>query len=83
MKLIDFYCIKNSLNNLKYIIHQCEAVYGNACLTQINKALRNEYVKTKMFNSIKCIISGQRKYTVIVRTTNNDVIKKILEMDNR
>ena len=83
MKLIDYYRTKSNLNDVSSILYQCERVFGKACLTQINKALRNEYVKTKMFNSIKCIISGQRKYTVIVRTTNNDVIKKILEMDNR
>ena len=55
MKLIDYYRTKSSLNDVSSILYQCECVFGKACLTQINKALRNEYVKTKKFTAIKCV----------------------------
>lgn len=79
MKLIDYYHIKFSLNDVRSIIYQCELVFGKACLTQINKALRNEYVKTKKFTAIKCVISGEQKYTIIAKQ-NDITIKKRIEM---
>lgn len=79
MKLIDYYRIKSSLNDVSNILYQCERVFGKACLTQINKALRNEYVKTKKFTAIKCVISGKRKYTIIAKQ-NDITIKKEIEM---
>lgn len=79
MKLIDYYRTKSILSDVSSIIYQCERVFGQACLTQINKALRNEYIKTKKLTAIKCVISGKRRYTVIAKQ-NDITIKKEIEM---
>ena len=79
MKLIDYYRTKSNLSDVGSILYQCERVFGKACLTQINKALRNEYVKTKKFTAIKCVISGKQKYTIIAKQ-NDITIKKEIEM---